>query len=88
MISCLNPLLKMADGFLLMDGFADKIYTYISTIIWNCSLKELSDVSDDDYFKELQAQQLEEWNKRNADQIKLVQTNNVGVKNSAHTNSL
>lgn len=63
-ISCLNPLLKMVDGFLLMHGFADKIYAYIATIIWNCSLKELDDVSGEEYFAELQRKQLIEYNKK------------------------
>ena len=68
-ISCLNPLLRTADGFLGMDGFADKIYVYIATIIWNCSLMDLDAVSDDPYFKELQAEQLAQWNQRNENQI-------------------
>lgn len=63
-ISCLNPLLKMVDGFLQMSGFADKIYAYIATIIWNCSLKELDDVSDEAYFHELEKKQLAKYNEQ------------------------
>jgi hypothetical protein len=71
-ISCMNPLLKMVDGFMQMSGFANKIYAYIATILWNCSLMELDEVSEEPYFRQLQNQQLEELNRRNADQIKFV----------------
>jgi hypothetical protein len=71
-ISCMNPLLKMVDGFIQMDGFSNKIYAYIATILWNCSLMDLDDVSEEPYFRQLQQRQLAEWNRRNADQINFV----------------
>ena len=71
-ISQLNPLLKTIDGFLQMDGFANKIYAYIATIIWNCSLMDLYEVSEDTYFKELQQQHIDEWNKQTNEQISYI----------------
>lgn len=71
-ISCLNPLLKMTDGFLHMSGFAHKIYAYISTVIWNCSMKELNDVSKDPVFKALQQAHIDEFNRINANTVDFI----------------
>jgi hypothetical protein len=71
-ISCLNPLLKMTDGFLHMSGFANKIYAYISTVIWNCSMKELNDASKDPVFKALQQAHIDEFNRINANTVDFI----------------
>jgi len=71
-ISSLNPLIKMTDGFLGMEGFAYKIYAFISSIIWNCSLLEIDNVSNEQYFKELQQNQIDEWNKQNNSKIESI----------------
>ena len=84
-ISCLNPLLKMVDGFLQMDGFSNKIYAYISTVIWNCSMMELDDVSRDPVFKELQQYHIDEFNRINANTVDSIAESDdvVGEKDSA-----
>lgn len=51
-ISALNPLLNNMYGFLGMKGLSNKINTFIATIIWNCSLFEIAEVSDSLEFKE------------------------------------
>ena len=46
-ISKLNKLLKMVDGFLQMEGFANKIYAYIASLIINTSLMDIEFLMSD-----------------------------------------
>lgn len=64
-IASLNPLIKMVDGFLGMEGFAYKIYAYITTIIWNCNMSDINHAQEDPIFKELQKVHVEEYNRLN-----------------------
>ena len=84
-ISCLNPLLKMVDTFLHMDCLTHKLYSYCATILWKCSMLEITEVSDDPYFKELQDKAIVEWNKQNANKVAAIAkgTDVAGSKNAA-----
>jgi hypothetical protein len=83
-ISSLNPLLKMVDGFLRMDCFANKLHAYIATILWKCTMLEITEVSGDSFFTELQENQINEWNHQNAKKLSITSKGDtVGEPDSA-----
>jgi hypothetical protein len=64
MISVLSPLLENTDAYLQMDGFAHKIYSYCASVLWDCSLLEISEAQNNEfhkYFSQLQEKSVEEW---------------------------
>lgn len=80
-IACINPLLKMVSGFLQIECLTRKLNTYIATILWNCSMLEISEVSEDPIFKQLQENAIKEWNRKNDNKIDMLSEGNAVVGN-------
>ncbi len=67
-IQILSGLLAQAD-FLELHCLFDKICAYIACIIWNASLQDIAEASEDPYFKELQEAAIDEWHAQNNEYI-------------------
>lgn len=59
-IYILSELLVQAEGFLDIDSLAKKIYVYIATLFWNCSIIDVAEAEKDPIYKRIQTQLSEE----------------------------
>ena len=59
-IKALNLLIRNADGYLLIDSLVHKLYAFIATVLWNCSMLEL-DEARDTHFQQLQSDAAKEY---------------------------
>ena len=83
-IDALSTLVKNVDGYLIIESLKNKLYAYIATIIWTCSMKELSEIASDDRFLEMQNDSIKEWNLKNSKVPKVVKSNTAGDGNNVN----
>lgn len=63
-ISACNLLLTQVDAYLHMDGFANKIYAYITCLLRECFLDDVEKIQNDEYFIQLQSETSEYWEEK------------------------
>ena len=66
-IAALGILLTQVDEFVEINSLSNKIYAYISVLIWNTSAVDFAEAMEDPDFKEAQDKALEEWKLANPD---------------------
>lgn len=67
-IDCIVPLLHNV-SYLQMTGLENKLISYIACLFRNCSLADITTISNDPYFTKLQEKMVDEWNHLNNEKL-------------------
>ncbi len=67
--SLLGELLTQVDEFLNIESLSNKIYAYIAAGIWNSSLVDFQNATQDPIFKKLQEDALADWKEQHTERI-------------------
>lgn len=57
--------------FLRIPSLSSKLYAYVATILYQCDLNDISVITNDPYFANLQRRKIEEYKKHHADKFRL-----------------
>jgi hypothetical protein len=68
-IRVLSELLAQVCGFLGIQSLSSKIFAYIATLIWNCTIIDIVASKSDPYFDELQNNAILKWKSDNRDKV-------------------